>query len=414
MQAPSAIPAARLRSRALATYFVSVALTSIAYIAIFTVASLAAPEITGFAGSSGWPSAFAIAGTAFAAAYLSSVMARRDRRAGIVLGIGVAAVGGGLAVVSVVVGSLPLLLVASVAIGFANAAMNLTRYAAADLYPPAERGGALGIVVWGSTFGAVLGPNLVAPAGSLAPSIGLAPFAGGFALALVFLLAALAVSAIGPRAPALPGASPATSGEARVSARRLFLDLLGTPRGRMAVAALMSGQLVMVLIMTMTPYHLHEHGQGLETVGFVISAHVLGMFAFSPLSGRLADRFGAEPMVAAGFAVLALAGLLSAATPATGGSLLAIPLFLLGLGWNLNFVSGSALLASEATAGGGARLQGASDAVIWTAAAVASLSSGLVVAATGFAVLSLVGAGLAVVLAIAIAVDSRTSPPVPA
>ena len=414
MQAPSATPVARLRSRALATYFVAVALTSIAYIATFTVASLAAPEITGYAGSSGWPSATAIGGTAVAAALLSSVMARRDRRAGIVLGIGVAVVGGGLAILAVVLASLPLLLIAAAAVGFGNAAMNLTRYAAADLYPAAQRAGALGIVVWGSTFGAVLGPNLVAPAGSLAPSIGLAPLAGGFALALVFLLAALAVSAAGPRAPASPGAPLAASRVARVSARRLFLDLIATPRGRMAVAALISGQLVMVLIMTMTPYHLHEHGQGLGTVGFVISAHAFGMFAFSPLSGRLADRFGAEPMVTAGFVVLALAGLLSAATPATGGSLLAIPLFLLGIGWNLNFVSGSALLASEATAGGGARLQGASDAVIWTAAAVASISSGFVVAIAGFATLSLVGTALAVVLAVAIALDARTSRPMPA
>ena len=170
----------------------------------------------------------------------------------------------------------------------------------------------------------------------------------------------------------------------------------------------------MILIMTMTPYHLHEHGHGLGTVGFVISAHAFGMFAFSPLSGRLTDRYGAEPMVTAGFAVLALAGVLAAVTPDTGGNALAIPLFLLGIGWNLNFVSGSSLLASEATAGSGARLQGASDAVVWTAAAVASASSGFVVVAVGYAFLAVIGAGLAVVLAVAIALDSRSSRAVPA
>jgi MFS family permease len=182
----------------------------------------------------------------------------------------------------------------------------------------------------------------------------------------------------------------------------------------MAIAALLSGQLVMTLIMTMTPYHLHEHGHGLGTIGFVISAHTLGMFAFSPLSGRLTDRFGPEAMVTAGFAVLALAGVLSAITPAAGGDALAIPLFLLGLGWNLNFVAGSALLASEATTGGGARLQGATDAVVWTAAAAASFSSGFVVAAAGFMFLSFAGAALAVVLAVAIALDARASRPMPA
>ncbi len=413
MQAASVPPAPRMRSRALATYFVAVALTSIAYIATFTVASLAAPEITGFAGSSGWPSAAAVAGTALAATFLSSVMARRDRRAGIVLGIGVAVVSGGLAIAAVALASLPLLLFASAGVGFGNAAMNLTRYAAAEMYPLAQRAGALSVIVWGSTFGAVLGPNLVGPAGSLAPSIGLAPLAGGFALALVFLLAALAVAAAGPRAPVSP-AAPATTDSPRLPARRLLVNLLGTPRGRMAIAALLSGQLVMTLIMTMTPYHLHEHGHGLGTVGFVISAHAFGMFAFSPLSGRLTDRFGPEAIVTAGFAVLALAGVLSAVTPAAGGNALAIPLFLLGLGWNLNFVSGSALLASEATTGGGARLQGATDAMVWTAAAAASFSSGFVVAAAGFAFLSFLGAALAVVLAVAIGLDSRSSRPMPA
>jgi MFS family permease len=413
MQAASA-PSPRLRSRALTTYFVAVALTSIAYIATFTVASLAAPEITGFAGSSGWPSATSVAGTAVAATLLSSVMARRDRRAGIVLGIGVAVLSGALAIAAVALASLPLLLLASAGVGFGNAAMNLTRYAAAELYPVAQRAGVLSVIVWGSTFGAVLGPNLVGPAGSLAPSFGLAPLAGGFALALAFLAAALTVAALGPRAPARPPESASAGATPRLPARRLLVKLLGTPRGRMAIAALLSGQLVMTLIMTMTPYHLHEHGHGLGTIGFVISAHTLGMFAFSPLSGRLTDRFGPGAIITAGFAVLALAGGLSAVTPAAGGDALAIPLLLLGLGWNLSFVSGSALLASEATTGGGARLQGASDALVWVVAAAASFSSGFVVAVAGYAFLSFVGAGLAVTLAVAIRLDARFSRPMPA
>lgn len=413
MQAPSATPTTRLRTRALATYFIAVALTSIAYIATFTVASLAAPEITGFAGSSGWPSATAVAGTAVAATLLSSVMARRDRRAGIVLGIGVAVASGALAIAAVALSSLPLLLVASAGVGFGNAAMNLTRYAAADLYPVAQRAGPLSLIVWGSTFGAVIGPNLVGPAGEFAPKIGLAPLAGGFAMALAFLVAAFAVSVAGPRAPA-SAPPPAQRDGPRLSARRLFVNLLGTSRGRMAIAALLSGQLVMTLIMTMTPYHLHEHGHDLGTVGFVISAHTLGMFAFSPVSGRLTDRFGPGAMITAGFAVLALAGVLAAVTPAAGGSALAIPLFLLGIGWNFTFVAGSASLAAEATAGGGARLQGASDAVVWTAAAAASFSSGFVVAVAGYAFLSYIGAALAVVLAVAIGLDSRSPRPMPA
>ncbi|HTI30131.1 MAG TPA: MFS transporter, partial [Methylomirabilota bacterium] len=194
----------RHRSRALATYFTAVALTSIAYIATFTVASIAAPEMTGSAGSSGWPSAIAVAGTALAASLLSSVMARRGRRAGIVMGLGVAVVGGALAILAVMAASLILLLVSSALVGFGNAALNLSRYAAADLYPVERRAGALGFVVWGSTIGAVVGPNLVAPAGAIAPNLGMLPLAGGFAMAFVFLVVALGVAALGPRAPIQP------------------------------------------------------------------------------------------------------------------------------------------------------------------------------------------------------------------
>jgi MFS family permease len=399
----------RHRSRALATYFTAVALTSIAYIATFTVASIAAPGMTGSAGSSGWPSAIAVAGTALAASLLSSVMARRGRRVGIVLGLAVAVVGGALAILAVMAESLVLLLISSALVGFGNAALNLSRYAAADLYPAERRAGALGFVVWGSTIGAVVGPNLVAPAGAIAPNLGLLPLAGGFAMAFVFLVAALAVAAFGPRAPIQPHLDePARAvGEQARSQRRLLAQLVRVPQGRIALIALVTSQLVMTLVMTMAPYHLHAGGHGLETVGLVISAHTLGMFAFSPLSGRLTDRFGANAMILAGFSVLAAAGVLSAVIPDSGVGL-AIPMFLLGIGWNLAFVAGSSLLASEAPLGDRARLQGASDAVVWATAAVASFSSGYVVATASFALLAVIGAGVAVVLALVVVRDMRS------
>jgi MFS family permease len=398
----------RHRSRALGTYFTAAALTSIAYIATFTVASIAAPEMTGSAGSSGWPSAIAVAGTALAASLLSSVMARRGRRAGIVLGLIVAVAGGALAIVAVMAASLILLIVSSALVGFGNAAMNLSRYAAADLYPVDRRAGALGFVVWGSTIGAVVGPNLVGPAGALAPSIGLLPLAGGFAMAFVFLLAALAVASLGPRAPIQPHLDEPTRavGQAATPQRRLLAELVRKPVGRTALIALVTSQLVMTLVMTMTPYHLHAEGHGLETVGLVISAHTLGMFAFSPLSGRLTDRFGANAMILAGFSVLAAAGVLAAAIPDSGVGL-ATPMFLLGVGWNLGFVAGSSLLASEAPLGDRARLQGATDAVVWATAAVASFSSGYVVANASYAFLAVIGAGVAVVLGIVVSRDMR-------
>lgn len=189
----------------------------------------------------------------------------------------------------------------------------------------------------------------------------------------------------------------------------MLAGLLATTRGRTAVAALVSGQLVMVLIMTMTPYHLNHEGHGDTVIGLVISAHTFGMFALSPISGRLTQRFGGPAIILAGFGVLAVAGLLGAATPPQGGTALMLPLFLLGFGWNMSFVAGSSLLAAGDDYADRARLQGVVDAFIWGTAALAGISAGFVVAWAGYAVLCIAGAVLAVLLASAIAVDGRSA-----
>jgi MFS family permease len=399
----------RRRRRALATYFVSVALTSTGYFATFTVAALAAPQLTGSRASSGLPSAIAVAGTAVAATLLSTLMARRGRRTGIVAGLAIGGVGAVAGLLSLLLGSFALLLVGSVLIGFANSAAQLTRYAAADLSSDA-RASALSLVVWGSTIGAVIGPNMVAPAGSLASTVGWDPLAGGLAAALLFVLAALAVANFGPRAPVALTEPVEDRAAPSVRTFSLLRRLLGTVQGRTAVLALGSGQLVMVLVMTMTPLHLHESGHGLEIVGLVIGAHTVGMFGLAPVSGRLTDRLGAPMVAGLGFALLALAGVLAALTPAAAGTLLAAPLFLLGVGWSLTFVSGSSMLSSAGSLSERARLQGATDALVWTVAAISSLSSGFVLDLVGYQLMAVIGASIAVLLGLMIAIDRRMQP----
>jgi MFS family permease len=404
----------RQRRLALGTYVTAAALTSIAFIATFQNASVAAPQITGTASTGGLPSSAAVAGTAIAAAVLSSLMAARGRRAGIVTGLGISLAGSVVTYGAIVAWSFPLLLVGGVLIGFGNAAIALSRYAASDMYPSAHRGGAVGFVVWGSTLGAVAGPNLVAPANAIGLDLDLPRFAGGFAMAILFLLAALAVAVLGPRAPQEPAAPSTPGGEAasmpprtRTPIRQLVADLLNSVRGRTAVLALVSGQIVMTLIMTMTPYHLDHTGHGGEVIGFVISAHTFGMFALSPLSGRLVERFGGVSVVMVGFGTLAVAGVLGAVVPDDGGTLLMVPLFLLGYGWNMTFVAGSSLLTSGEAYADRARLQGVVDACVWGAAASAGVVAGFLVALAGYAVLCLAGAGAAVLLAALMAADRR-------
>ena len=159
-----------------------------------------------------------------------------------------------------------------------------------------------------------------------------------------------------------------------------------------AVLALIAGQFVMVLIMTMTPLHMTDHGHDLSAVGIVISAHVFGMFALAPISGRLTDRFGSLPVIAAGLAMILASALLSAVAPADEQLVLLIALFLLGWGWNLGFVAGSSMLTGAVSSTERPRVQGVSDSLIWSTSAIASLGSGLVVGAWGFAMLGIGGA----------------------
>ena len=177
---------------------------------------------------------------------------------------------------------------------------------------------------------------------------------------------------------------------------RRLTELWRAPRAKAALISLAVAQTVMVLIMAMTPLHLRDTGHGLGAVGLVISIHVFGMYGLSPISGRLTDKLGAIPVVLIGFATLMASAIIAAAMPHHAGTLLTIPLFLLGFGWSLAFVAGSAMLTEGLSYGDRARLQGGTDAIVWTSAAVAGLGSGVLVGVFSYALLCVVGAILVV------------------
>ena len=163
----------------------------------------------------------------------------------------------------------------------------------------------------------------------------------------------------------------------------------------LALISMISGQFVMVLLMTMTPVHIRHEGHGLGAIGLVISAHTLGMFALSPITGRLADRFGRVPLLEGGVGVLVLSCLIGVgAAWSSSYPLVLVSLLLLGIGWNLGFVGGSALLTDSVPAAERTRVQGFGDTLIWGGGAVASIASGWMLEHTGFAVLSMIGAVL--------------------
>ena len=384
----------QLRQRTVGSLVAGVALGSVGYIAALTVATIVAKDLAGATALSGAPGAAVVLGAAVGSTLLSRLMIIRGRRAGLTTGYVIGVAGAFVATLAVVVRSLPLLLLAMILIGFANSANQLSRYTAADLYPPARRASAIGVVVWGATVGAVVGPNLVGWAGDMGERLGLPPLVGTYLLPIVFVGAAaiLSFAMLRPDPYALADHSEgaAIRGLGETSLERI----LRRPHVPVAMAALIVGQVVMTLIMTMTPLHMTDHGHGLGDVGLVLSAHTFGMFALSPISGRLTDRFGSPPIVLLGLTVICISALLSALAPADGGPFLFIALFLLGYGWNLGFVAGSSLLTHGLDLAERTRLQGLTDSLIWGSAAAASLSSGLVVAAAGFTSLGILGAAI--------------------
>lgn len=368
--------------------FAGSALGATGYIAAITVASIAGSELGGSDRLSGVPGAAAVLGTALGAALLGGSVGRYGRRPGLVAGYLVALTGAVGALIAIAVASYPALLAAMFVLGAGNAGNHQARFAAADLAPPVRRSAAIGWIVWASTVGSVLGPGLVAPAGRWAVAAGLPDLAGSFAITILFTAAAalLYVLALHPDPARLAvgdssaEAAPATGAGAAFAGTRV----------RLALLALVVGQVVMVMIMTATPVHLRHQGHGLGWVGLVLSAHTLGMFAFSPLTGRLADARGPAPVVLAGQGLLGLAAILAAVGPAGGWSQV-LALFLLGLGWNFGFVAASSLLTAGLPAHIRPVVQGRADAVVWASSAVASVTSGVLLDLSGYAGLGVAG-----------------------
>jgi MFS family permease len=171
--------------------------------------------------------------------------------------------------------------------------------------------------------------------------------------------------------------------------------ILRQPAAMVALIAMVVGQMVMVMVMVITSLHMENHHHNLNQIAFVFSSHTIGMFAFSIISGRLADRLGRGPVILGGAATLILACLAAILSPDVLP--LAVALFLLGLGWNFCYVGGSSLLADQLTPQERARTQGYNDMLVGLASAAGSLGSGIVFAAVGYGVMALAGALLAVI-----------------
>jgi MFS family permease len=381
------------------TLFAAHSLASAALLVSGTVCAIAGTQLSDNPAWAGVPSAVQQLGTAFAALAVSFALDRLGRRRGLALGLAVGALGAGLAATAIAVeaigeGAWPLFLVGLALLGTATATMRLGRFVAAQVHPPDSRGRAISYVVAGGAVGAVLGPLLVGPSNQWALQAGIDGLAGPFAITLgIFTLTSLALLIwLRPEPHDVEQRIAARYPEAAACAKptRSISQIFHTPEVLIAVVAMAIGQTVMGMVMVITSLHMKAHQHTLTDISLVVSAHTLGMYAFSVLSGRLTDKWGRGPVILAGAAILVLSCVLA---PLSSNVLpLTICLFLLGLGWNLCYVGGSTLLSDHLSSTERTSIQGINDWLMSLVTAGGSFASGLVFAGRGYAALGVVGA----------------------
>ncbi|WP_280422778.1 MFS transporter [Nocardia carnea] len=381
-----------------------------------TVGALLAQDMLGSTGLAGLPSALFTAGSALAAIGVGRISQARGRRPGLAAGY-LTGAAGSVGVIAAAVADNPVMLFIALFVYGAGTATNLqARYAGADLATTTHRGRAVSTVLVATTVGGVVGPNLAAPTGALARAVGIPYLAGPFLLAaLAYTLAALVLLVwLRPDPLLLAREVDSTDSGSGSAAADITEDLPVTGSGRgIAIGGFVMAltQLVMVAIMTITPVHMLDHGHGTAAAGLVIAVHVAGMYLPSPLTGWLVDRYGRLPVAAASGITLLAAGILAATAPGDSVIVLAVALALLGFGWNLGLVAGTAIVTDTVPLATRAKTQGSVDVSIAIAGATGGMGSGLMVAATGYPALALAGGVLALAVVPAAALTARTRRP---
>lgn len=418
-QAPTVTPSdsdlARAQRRTLRTLIAGQAVGAMGITIGIATASLLALELSGSERYAGLAQTAQVLGTAGFAYLLARLMGNHGRRRGLVTGYLCGAAGALLAVLAGVLGSLVLLLIGAILLGATTAANNGARYAATDLAQEHQRGRALSLVVWATTIGAVLGPNLTGPAGAVSSRLNIPALTGPFLVGAVAMAAAAVILTVFLRPDPLLLALAASGGVAPAATGTSWGRAVAVLRERPVVAAAIAGMSLahaaMVSVMVMTPLHMEHGGANLEVIGFVISVHVLGMFAFSPVVGWACDRIGRGRVLIVGGVLLLLALLTAGSSPEGSSPLIFAGLFLLGLGWSCATVAGSTLVADHSPLATRTDVQGTSDVVMSLTAALAGGLSGVVMAAGGYALLNLLAGvlGAGVVAAGVLALRSDVS-----
>ncbi|WGW11273.1 MFS transporter [Saxibacter everestensis] len=390
------------------------------------VGGLLSEEVSGTTSAAGFGQTATVLGAGLVAMPLARMAGRHSRRWALTIGFGIGALGAAIILLAAASTQFWLLLIGMLCFGSATAAGLQSRYAAAELAPPATQARAMSIVVWATTLGTVAGPNLSEPGSRLGQLLGMNHLVGPYLFAVVsFGLAALVVACLrtsvpSSRRPAQAGDTVASSVPVEpgkpVGTAQALREAISRPNALFALVTIIGGHMMMVSVMVMTPIHMNHGGMSLELVGIVISVHVLGMYAASPLFGWLADKIGARTTALTGagiFAIAIVVGLLDATSGHSSMGRISIALGILGLGWSCCLIGGSALLNQSIDEEARVPLQGASDAMMNFGAAIMAALAGPVLANGGFLWINLMAALILLPLILlgvrAVAIGRRSS-----
>jgi MFS family permease len=375
-----------------------------------SIGILLATEVTDSEVWSGLARTASTLGAALLGIPLGATAARWGRRTALASGWWVSAAGAAVLVAAAQWSLVIPMFLGLLLIGAGQATSLQSRFAATDRARPADRARALSLVVWVGTLGNVLGPNLGLPGQALHRATGLTVFAGAFLIAAVCLALAGLVIFLWLRPDPLAGrtASGPVSAVPDAATRRRFprvrlllAEIRTNPRARAAAGAVVIAQVIMVVVMTMTPVHMSHRGDSVTLVGVTISLHILGMYALAPVVGQLTDRRGPRPAVVTGVVVLVAALVVAgAASDSTAGVVVA--LFLLGLGWSFVNVAGSATFSQALTEDHRATAQGGLDASSNLVSAAGAFAAGPLMAVSSFPVVSVVVAVLLIPVAVSL------------
>jgi len=388
-----ALPNTQLQNKVVKTLATAQVLSGVGVAGTVAAGSLLVSSITDSETLAGLAQTSAVLGAAALALPLARLTAKGGRRLALSVGYIAGVIGSIFAITGGAQRNIFLMLIGTFLVGAASAAGYQARFAAIDLATNETRAKQLSFVVWGSTIGAVTGPNLMEPAGNLAAGFGLPRLVGPYMISAVTLLFASVVILIFLRPDPYLIANKENLERSKKGSTKLALKHIGNnPKALFAILSIAVGHVAMVSVMVMTPVHMAHVDVSLTIIGLVISVHVLGMYAFSPLVGSLSDRYGRVRIIQIGILTLVLSTIISGKAQADDAYTLGIGLFLLGLGWSCTLIAGSTLLSESVSAEFKASSQGASDLVMNLAGAGGGAIAGVIIGTLSYGWLCLAAA----------------------